>query len=166
MTTRVPRTSAARRSATRPKKSSPALRKALWWANKDKLEAPTIAQIVALGYPQPKRDYRFATELGRQWSLDLAWPDVYPASLHGLRLAISIEGGGTIGRHARGSFSSDMEKSNAALLLGWAVFRYDATALKDFAHTRMLRVVWPLDRPAVHPVRKTVYSQESLTTRR
>lgn len=53
----------------------------------------------------------------RKWRFDYAVPD------H--RIAIEVEGGvWTQGRHTRpGGFLGDIEKYNAATLLGWRVFR-------------------------------------------
>lgn len=54
----------------------------------------------------------------RRWRFDYAQID--------LKIAIEIEGGVWInGRHTRGSgYLSDMEKYNAAQILGWRVFRF------------------------------------------
>lgn len=54
----------------------------------------------------------------RKWRFDYAVPE--------LRLAIEIEGGiWTKGRHTRGAgYQGDLDKYNAAKLLGWDVFRF------------------------------------------
>jgi hypothetical protein len=64
----------------------------------------------------PVREYVFFH--GRRWRFDFAFP--------GSQIAIEIEGGTwSNGRHTRGSgFEKDLEKYNAAALLGWRVLRY------------------------------------------
>lgn len=54
----------------------------------------------------------------RRWRFDAAFPD--------RRIAIEIDGAVWAGgRHTRGKgFISDMEKLNAAAMLGWAVYRF------------------------------------------
>jgi very-short-patch-repair endonuclease len=54
----------------------------------------------------------------RRWRFDAAFPE------H--KIAVEIDGGvWTQGRHTRGSgFMRDQEKTNAAALLGWRVFRF------------------------------------------
>ena len=71
--------------------------------------------------PQP--EHRFAPP--RRWRFDLAFPD--------RKLAIEIEGGAfTRGRHTRGAgFVKDMEKYNAAVLLGWRVLRFTPDQVLD-----------------------------------
>jgi hypothetical protein len=61
----------------------------------------------------------------KKWRLDYANP--------GIKLAIEIEGGiWTLGRHTRGSgFKADMEKYNAASILGWGLLRYDSGTATD-----------------------------------
>ncbi len=63
----------------------------------------------------PMHEYQFHYE--RRWRFDWAFP------LN--RVAIECEGGiWTGGRHTRGGgFESDCEKYNAAIALGWMVFR-------------------------------------------
>jgi len=53
----------------------------------------------------------------RKWRFDYAWPNQ--------KVALEVEGGVWIqGRHTRGSgFVKDMEKYNAAAMLGWRVLR-------------------------------------------
>ena len=70
-------------------------------------------QQCGLGVPIP--EYKFDPE--RKWRFDYAWL----ANL----VALEIEGGvWTGGRHTRGAgYVKDMEKYNAAQLLGWVVLR-------------------------------------------
>lgn len=64
----------------------------------------------------PVRDHRFHPS--RKWAFDFAWPDQ--------RVAVEIEGGTLVkGRHTRAvGYEADCEKYNAAVTLGWRVFRY------------------------------------------
>ena len=61
-------------------------------------------------------EYRFHS--ARKWRADYAWPLQ--------RVLVEIDGGAwSGGRHTRGAgFIADMEKLNAAALLGYAVLRY------------------------------------------
>lgn len=69
----------------------------------------------AAGLPEPEREVRFDPE--RRWRFDYLWPSI--------RLALEIEGGvWSSGRHTRGKgFLGDIEKYNAATLLGFRVIR-------------------------------------------
>ena len=83
--------------------------------------------------PPWEREHRFAKEaLGRQWRFDFAWL--------AQRVAAEIEGvtsyGKVIGRHqGREGFEGDCEKYNAALLLGWRVYRVPHTWVIDGRRT-------------------------------
>ena len=63
-----------------------------------------------------EREYKFHSV--RKWRADYAFPSI--------RLLVEIEGGAWIGgRHTSGSgFVADMEKYNAATLLGWSILRF------------------------------------------
>jgi very-short-patch-repair endonuclease len=63
-----------------------------------------------------QEEYRFHPY--RRWRFDIAVPD--------LMVAVEIEGGiWSGGRHTRGKgYQGDMEKYNAAQMLGWKVLRY------------------------------------------
>lgn len=54
---------------------------------------------------------------GRRWAFDWAWPES--------KVALEVEGGGWrgMGHAAPVRFHQDIEKYNAAVLLGWAVIR-------------------------------------------
>jgi very-short-patch-repair endonuclease len=70
----------------------------------------------AVGLPSPVSEYRFYPT--RRWRFDYAYPEK--------KIAVEIEGGAfTMGRHTRGAgFIGDMEKYNAATMLGWRILRY------------------------------------------
>jgi len=81
------------------------------------------------------REYAFALDLGRRWRFDFAWV--------ALKLAVEFEGlviqrvnGQAIlrGRHAtRQGIREDMEKYNAAGMMGWTVLRYEQDLVKHGA---------------------------------
>ncbi len=79
-------------------------------------------QCKAAGYPRPEVEYAFHPV--RKWRFDYAWPH------HG-RIALEVEGGiWTGGAHAQPiGIERDMEKYNAAALLGWRVLRYQPADL-------------------------------------
>lgn len=66
--------------------------------------------------PAPATEYMFHPE--RKWRFDFAFIKE--------KIAVEIEGGIYVsGRHTRGAgYEKDMEKYNAATLLGWRVLRY------------------------------------------
>lgn len=73
--------------------------------------------------PEPALEHRFHPE--RRWRLDLAWIED--------KVGLEIEGGVWIqGRHSRGAgMEADMEKYNAAQLMGWTVLRYSTEQVKQ-----------------------------------
>jgi len=81
----------------------------------------TLWRILAVGLPQPVREFRFAAP--RRWRFDFAWPDS--------RIAVEIEGGiWSRGRHVRpAGYARDAEKYNAAAAAGWVVLRYTSQQL-------------------------------------
>lgn len=85
--------------------------------------APTLFTLA--GLPQPETEYPFARAIKRRWRLDYAWP--------ALMLALEIEGGvWNGGRHVRGAgFEADIEKYNAAGLLGWRLLRATPEMARD-----------------------------------
>ena len=76
-----------------------------------------------LKLPEAQREFRFAAP--RKWRFDFCWPEI--------KLAVEIEGGVyRMGRHQRpAGFSADIEKYNAATMLGWRVLRGDAQMVKS-----------------------------------
>jgi very-short-patch-repair endonuclease len=77
----------------------------------------------------PVREYRFSNE--RNWRFDFAFLDA--PCVHGRRIAVEIEGGTHArGRHNRASgYEKDIEKYNAAALMGWIVLRYTTAMVKS-----------------------------------
>jgi len=71
----------------------------------------------------PVQEYRFHPT--RKWRFDRAWVDE--------RVAVEIDGGTfSGGRHTRGmGYHRQIEKSNAAILEGWVVLRYDTKHIND-----------------------------------
>lgn len=91
--------------------------------------------------PEPEREYRFAAwhaggpgrgvrqaldALGlKDWRFDFCWPQHM--------VAVEVEGGAWVrGRHVRGvGYTDDCEKYNAAISLGWAVYRVTGDMLRN-----------------------------------
>ena len=84
--------------------------------------------------PTPVREHAFHPS--RKWRFDFAWPEK--------RFAVEIEGsgpGGT-GRHQRpAGYLADAEKYEAAMLLGWTVYRVPGAWIAEGS-----RMIW---RPEV-----------------
>src|SRR3972149_6357710 len=80
-----------------------------------------------MGLAVPVEQYRFDPH--RRWKVDFAWP--------AFRVGVEIEGG--IWRRGGGGHSHplhierDLEKNNAALLLGWRMFRITGKMLRSKA---------------------------------
>jgi very-short-patch-repair endonuclease len=70
-----------------------------------------------------QQEYKFHPD--RKWRFDFAFPDE--------KIAIEVEGGlFTQGRHTRGrGYIQDMQKYNAATILGWRVLRYGTGQIND-----------------------------------
>lgn len=87
-------------------------------SKRTELEDELAFQLRAAKLPKPEREFRFAAP--RRWRFDFAWPD--------RKLAVEVEGGiWAAGRHNRPlGMMADMEKYNAATLLGWRVLRVAA----------------------------------------
>ena len=84
-------------------------------------------QLAAQGIPLPAVEYRFAAP-ARQWRFDYAWIEQH--------VALEVDGGTWVrGRHSRGGGQQgDMEKGNAAVLLGWRVLHYTPQQMRDCAY--------------------------------
>ena len=111
------------------------------------------------GIPAPTQQHRFAKEaMGRQWQFDFCWrsyPIAYrePWSVDGrtepLRLAVELEGlSNKISRHQTiAGFREDCVKYEAALSLGWIVYRIPAEwIMKSKGKARPPKTIW---RPEV-----------------
>lgn len=75
-------------------------------------------QCEAVGFPVPVHEHKFHPT--RKWRFDFAWPEQ--------KLALEVEGGVYIKTHRQGHSSvngilRDIEKYNAATVLGWRVLR-------------------------------------------
>lgn len=88
---------------------------------KSDLEEHFAMQIRVNKLPPPQREFPFHPE--RKWRFDFADPK--------LKIAAECEGGvWTQGRHTRGAgFIADLDKYNAAALLGWLVLRFTRTQI-------------------------------------
>ena len=88
-----------------------------------KLENKFIGQLISEGLPDPEREYRFHPV--RRWRFDFAWPS--------LKIAAELDGGTwTKGRHTTGTgYRGDCEKRNEATLLGWKVFNFDSSMVRQ-----------------------------------
>lgn len=84
---------------------------------------PVTQLCTEAGIVIPEYEYRFHPS--RKWRFDCAWREHM--------IALEIEGGiWSQGRHTRGAgFLGDMEKYNAAVLLGWRVIRTTPQTLVD-----------------------------------
>jgi very-short-patch-repair endonuclease len=73
--------------------------------------------------PQPQREWRF--HVNRRWRFDFAWRE--------RKLAVEVEGGvWSKGRHTTGvGFTKDIEKYNAAAILGWKVLRFTTQQVRS-----------------------------------
>jgi very-short-patch-repair endonuclease len=80
-----------------------------------KLEDDLLFQIKSVRLPMPIREFKFHPK--RKWRFDFCWPDI--------KLACECEGGIYIkGGHSTGQgIEKDIEKYNAAMELGWDVYR-------------------------------------------
>lgn len=87
----------------------------------------------ALSIPRPHREYLFHDT--RDWRMDYAWPEQ--------KIALEVEGGVfTGGRHTRGvGFMNDMEKYNAAAVMGWRIIRVVPTQLCKTETIQMLKKI-------------------------
>lgn len=90
------------------------------------LEEVLLAQIKEAGLPLPQREFHFAKqEMRRNWRADFAYPSYF--------LIIEVEGGvwGRRSRHtSKAGYAADLEKYNAAAMLGYTVLRYDSKMVK------------------------------------
>lgn len=87
------------------------------------MEEQFALQIKQVGLSPPAREFRFHPK--RKWRGDFAWPE--------LKIMVEIEGGEySNGRHVRGcGFANDCIKTNEAQKLGWRVFRFTGTHVRN-----------------------------------
>lgn len=88
-----------------------------------KLVDELLFQLKACKIAAPIQELKFHDT--RRWRFDLSWPDI--------KFACEVEGGTWIqGRHSRGAgMEKDMEKYEAAMLLGWTVYRVSGGMIKQ-----------------------------------
>jgi very-short-patch-repair endonuclease len=91
------------------------------------LEDAFAFQLRVSDLPEPEREYKFAKSMKRQWRFDFAFVE------H--KLAVELEGG-IFNSHRSGHSSitgikRDIEKGNAATMLGWRVLRFHTDHVKD-----------------------------------
>ena len=103
-------------------KHNPALASRLY-ARHSPLEEMLALHLRAAGLPDPVREFRFHPV--RRWRFDFAWV--------GRKLAVEVDGAHWVnGRHTRPKgFANDLEKMNAAVLLGWRVLRFTGDQVKS-----------------------------------
>ena len=108
-------------------------------ATRDGVAFPRLCALSRL--PEPVAEYRFAAAQGRDWRFDFAWPKHL--------VALEVEGGAwTGGRHVRGAgFVKDIEKYNAAQLLGWMVLRCTPRDLQSVGTFDLLQRAFATRRP-------------------
>jgi hypothetical protein len=109
-------------------------------------ELTLAAQLEQAGIPF-EREYRFHPI--RRWRFDFARPSTDRAvavddyngwMVHTPAIAIEVEGGSFSGGHRRGlRYEFDCEKHNAAMLLGWQVYRFTPAMVEDGRALKVIR---------------------------
>ncbi len=94
---------------------------------------PFLLACRAAKLPSPVTEHRFHPT--RRWRFDYAWPQ--------WGVAVEREGGIWIrGRHTRPmGYQRDLEKYNAATVLGWRVLRFTPAALTSAGALAQIRAV-------------------------
>lgn len=89
------------------------------------LETAFLLLCRAYGLPEPEHDVRFHPV--RRWRADFLWRSA--------RIIVECEGGTySAGRHVRGQgYREDCAKYNAAVALGWRVYRCTTDMVRDGA---------------------------------
>jgi hypothetical protein len=89
----------------------------------------------AAGIPEPELEFPFAKSQGRRWRFDYAWPKQM--------VALEVDGGVYAGgRHTSGTgYTNDCRKLNAAMLLGWRVYRVTPEMIREGEHMAILNAV-------------------------
>lgn len=118
-------------------------------AKHDKKESLRTAwNIITSGAEWPfVAEFRFHPV--RRWRFDWADPP--------RKIAVEVEGithyGPAIGRHQSASgIEGDMEKYNAAIVIGWAVLRYSQRMIKDDPHSIIQQILEVADKRRVMPL--------------
>ena len=103
-------------------------------------------QLEQAGIPF-EREYRFHPE--RKWRSDFMVGQNYAWPVRG-RYLIEIDGGAwTAGRHVRGKgFEGDLEKLNAAALLGFRVLRFTPAMVEDGRALAVIRDALGIEQAA------------------
>ena len=99
--------------------------------SKSSLEAELAMQIMALGLPEPIREYQAIK--GRKFRFDFAWLE--------RKLLVEVNGGTyTKGAHSTGAgIARDYEKCNLGVLQGWRVLSFDGKAVKSGVAVEVIR---------------------------
>jgi very-short-patch-repair endonuclease len=90
-----------------------------------------LALVKQARLPSVTTELRFAPP--RKWRFDYAWEEA--------KVALEVEGGvWSGGRHTRGAgFLKDMEKYNAATVLGWRVLRVTPSTLATMSTISLVK---------------------------
>lgn len=102
------------------------------------LEDTLAGQLRYAGLPEPVREWRFHPT--RRWRFDLAWPD--------LLLAVEVQGGiyRGGGHTSVAGLKRDIEKANAATLLGWRVLMVHGDMVRDGSALSLIEAAIREDR--------------------
>ena len=94
------------------------------------LEEWLLRDIKAVGLPYPETEFHFHPT--RKWRADFAWPQQ--------RILVEVEGGSWVrGRHSRAyGFEADCNKYNAAVELGWKLYRFTGSMIKSGEAIKLL----------------------------
>jgi hypothetical protein len=125
---------AVRLKIGKPRKSSKsAVLKELRAASAAQKRDAFFSMLTRNRLPKPVAEHRFHAE--RMWRFDYAWIDA--------KIALEVEGGiWTQGRHTRGKgVLADMQKYNAAAVLGWRLLRCTPDQLDGLGIQEALRKV-------------------------
>jgi hypothetical protein len=103
-------------------------------------EARLARDLKVLGLPPGEEQHPFATEYGRTWKFDRAWPD--------RMLAVEIVGKP---HTIKERFAADCERELAAQALGWRVIRFSPAQIRSGLAVRFLAEVFA-DRLPTEPL--------------
>ena len=109
-------------------------------------ETLLAVQLEQAGIPF-EREYRFAPP--RRWRADFMFGPNFAWPVRG-RYLVEIDGGSWVaGRHTRGKgFEADLEKLNAAALLGYRVLRFTPAMVDDGRALAVIQQALGLERAA------------------